>query len=59
MYTCGAKEAFESTELIGISGKEIVAEGVTAWFASRNLQATPSFQGSLEMWRKHRLHGTV
>lgn len=59
LYNQGAKEAFESTEIAALPTKEILAEGAAAWFTARDLQATPSFQGSLELWREHRLRGTV
>lgn len=59
LYARGAKEAFESTEMHAISGAEILTEGGTSWFAARNLEATPSFQGSLELWKAHRLRGTI
>lgn len=59
LYAQGAKEAFESTELRLIPGKEIVAEGGEAWFAARRLQASPSFLGALELWRAHRFRSST
>lgn len=58
LYAHGAKEAFESTELRLIPGAEIVAEGGSAWFAARGLQASPSFLGALELWRAHRFRSS-
>ncbi|CAN0381894.1 unnamed protein product, partial [Hapterophycus canaliculatus] len=55
LYAKGAKEAFESTALRTLPASEVIAEGGSAWFASRGLTATPSFQGALELWREHRL----
>lgn len=58
LYSRGAKEAFESTDLRTIPASEVLAEGGgSAWFAKRGLKATPSFQGALELWREYRLLG--